>query len=75
MSKIRKARKLRTPNVPTSFEPTAPVVAAIDRGETRVSEPVSSQFDYSHTMGDLRRIGILAGGFIVVFIALTFIVR
>ena len=75
MSKIRKARKLRTPNVPESFEPIvqAPVVST-EGGETRSSE-ASALFDYSHTIGDLRRIGLLAGTFIVILVALTFVIR
>ncbi len=75
MSKIRKARKLRTPNVPESFEPVVP--AAVVAQSTSSARPTESvgQFDYSHTMGDLRRIAVLAGSFIVVLIALTFIIR
>lgn len=75
MSKIRKARKLRTPNVPESFEPVAPApVESQQVMGTRPSESVG-QFDYSHTVGDLRRIALLAGSFIVVLIALTFVIR
>ena len=75
MSKIRKARKLRTPNVPESFEPVAPAPVVPQQATgTRPSESVG-QFDYSHTIGDLRRIAVLAGSFIVVLIALTFIIR
>ncbi|MBL8092570.1 MAG: hypothetical protein JNL73_00275 [Anaerolineales bacterium] len=75
MSKIRKARKLRSPNVPLDYEPVvvAPVAAA--QTEARVSETTVGQFDYSHTVSDLRRIGLLAGTFIVVLIALTFVIR
>lgn len=75
MSKIRKARKLRTPNVPTSFEPTAPVVAAPVRTEARVSEAAAPQFDYSHTVSDLKRIALIAGSFIAVLVILTFVIR
>ena len=51
----------------------APAAAA--QPEARASEPVVGQFDYSHTLSDLRRIGLLAGTFIVVLIALTFVIR
>ncbi|HRF48909.1 MAG TPA: hypothetical protein PLC98_14865 [Anaerolineales bacterium] len=77
MSKIRKARKLRTPNVPLSPDPIAPVdpVESGNSGLARTGETTSPLFDYTHVVGDLRRIGLLAGTFIVILIALTFVIR
>ncbi|MCS6909977.1 MAG: hypothetical protein NZM11_05335 [Anaerolineales bacterium] len=73
MSKVRKARKLRTPNVPLAVGPTKPVSedsASAVRGQ--VTEPI---FDYTHTKRDLARIGMLAGIFIVTLIILSFFIR
>ena len=74
MSKIRKARKLRTPNVPLS---TGPVIAAgVEPSRTTsLSEPQTPTFDYSEIRKDLTRIGILAVSFIAVLVALSFFIR
>lgn len=49
---------------------SAPVIA---RGKT----PVVTEFnpDYSHQIGDLKRIGTLAGSFFVILIVLSFFIR
>ncbi|MDW8325329.1 MAG: hypothetical protein RMK99_02080 [Anaerolineales bacterium] len=73
MSKIRKARKLRTPNVPLAVGPTKPTtedMAAATRGQA--GEPI---FDYTYTKRDLARIGMLAGTFIALLIILSFFIR
>lgn len=73
MSKIRKARKLRTPNVPM-----VNVVAETRSTETRNVQAVESsvpEFDYTYTRKDLTRIGVLAASFITVLVLLSFFIR
>jgi hypothetical protein len=73
MSKTRKARKLRTPNVPLTVGPTKLVsedASAASRGQ--ITEPM---FDYTHTKKDLTRIGLLAGTFIAILVVLSFFIR
>jgi len=91
VSKEKKSRKSRTPNVPVY---TGPVPLA--EGETLTARPakaskpaaVSSSTstralprtegitaDYTHIVSDLRRIGMLAGGVLVVLVALAFIIK
>ncbi len=48
----------------------APTFAGIKNGTTTEFNP-----DYSQTKTDLKRIGILAGSFFVVLIALSFILK
>ncbi len=75
MSKIKKARKLRTPNVPLSAGPIAmPEPTAAPRA-SRSGEAYAPEFDYSDVRKDLSRIGLLAGLFIAVLIGLTFFLR
>jgi len=69
MSKIRKAKRLRQPNVP-SF--TGPVAIEPQSLSTAENAPL---FDYSHIKRDLTRIGILAGSFIIILVALSFFIR
>jgi hypothetical protein len=75
MSKIRKARKLRTPNVPLAVGPTNLVSdnpATPIRGSSPAAEPT---FDYTYTRKDLTRIGLLAGTFITILVILSFFIR
>ncbi|MGQ0605195.1 MAG: hypothetical protein ACT4QE_26255 [Anaerolineales bacterium] len=76
MSKIRKARKLRTPNVPVSTGPivSSGVSAELARAGS-INETAAPAFDYSETRKDLKRIGILAASFIAILVALSFFVR
>jgi hypothetical protein len=76
MSKIRKARKLRTPNVPLNTGPTLSVgtVTASSRSSD-YNEPATPAFDYSETRKDLTRIGVLAASFIAILVALSFFIR
>lgn len=62
------AKKTRSTSVSTKSTPT---FAGIQRGT------VSSEFnpDYSTIKKELRRIGILAGGFFVILIALSFFIK
>ena len=83
MSKIRKAKRLRRPNVPLAVGPIAqrPAgTAAVGGGAETVagpgpsrSEPVPVAFDYTHIKKDLKRIGVLAGSFIVILVVLSFV--
>ncbi len=55
----------------TTSSKSAPTFAGIQQGAA------GSEFnpDYSQTKTDLKRIGVLAGGFLVVLIALSFFLR
>jgi hypothetical protein len=77
MSKQKKARKERRPNIsPTTVNVTMasgegggaefPRTPVVERKTT------GAVFDYSHVKSDLTRIGILAGSFIAVFVVLSF---
>lgn len=69
MSKVRKAKKLRQPNVP---ELTNPLAVEPQGGGVAESTQL---FDYTYIKRDLTRIGILAGSFIVILVALAFFIR
>lgn len=96
MSKEKKARKARTPNVPLYTGPVQPAESAGGGSDTlsarpaKVSKPVVSSAstaaralprnegitaDYTHIVSDLRRIGLLASGMLVVLIVLAFIIK
>ena len=74
MSKIKKARKLRHPNVPMMVGPSAAAgggeESVIAARPTRVE---TVNFDYTHIKKDLTRIGILAVSFIVALVGLSFV--
>ena len=76
MSKKRrkqKKRKERTPNLPQE------VVASVGKKAKRASVTLRTKGDfnpdYSHVIKDLRRIGILAGSFIVILIVLSIVLN
>lgn len=69
MSKVRKAKKLRQPNVPGYTGPVIVETQGVSTSET------SELFDYTHIRRDLSRIGILAGSFIAVLVVLAFFIR
>ncbi len=88
MSNKKKPRKLRTPNLPATpaaNAPTTPPAQARAGGQELASQPrlsrpgpvvaTTANFDYTYVRKDLRRIGILAGSFIVVLVALSFFIR
>jgi hypothetical protein len=89
VSKEKKSRKARTPNVPTY---TGPVIAEGTAGggdtltarNAKATAPTATrapartegiQADYTHIVSDLRRIGLLAGGLLVVLVILSFIIK
>lgn len=75
----RKPKRLRRPNVPM------PGAGARGGGlEARVApthgagtraEVTRTTFDYTYVKKDLRRIGVLAGSFIALLVALSFFIR
>ncbi|MGH2522949.1 MAG: hypothetical protein ACRDH2_10645 [Anaerolineales bacterium] len=90
MSKVKKSKRARRPNVPMA---TGPVVAptlepsravggrleaagdANAQPRGRGTEPAPVKFDYTHIKKDLTRIGVLAGSFIAVLVILSFIIK
>ena len=80
MSKDRKPKKLRRPNVvaESGRADVAPVragAASVPAEPRPASRRELAEFDYTHVRTDLRRIGVLAGSFLVILIALSFIIR
>ncbi len=94
MSKDKKSRKARTPNVPRYTGPVQVVDGVAGGGETLTARPAKAtvaatpaavraatartegiQADYTHIVSDLRRIGALAGGILVVLVILSFIIK
>lgn len=74
MSKYKKAKKARQPNIPMY---TGPMTGAGGGAETSAARPETAavQFDYTHIKKDLRRIFTLAGLFIAGLVALSFILK
>jgi len=76
MSKQKKAKKARRPNIPLATGPTLAAAGGMEaisiagRGES-----APSAFDYTHIKKDLTRIGILAASFIVILVVLSFFIR
>jgi hypothetical protein len=85
MSNKKKPRRLRTPNITAAvarpIPAPAPERARGGGGEaaagSRVARPgpAPTVFDYSYVKKDLRRIAALAGSFIIVLVALSFIIK
>ena len=74
MSKYKKARKARQPNIPLYTGPVTGTGGGIESSPAR-SETTSVQFDYTHIKKDLSRIFALAGLFIAVLVGLSFILK
>jgi hypothetical protein len=75
MSKQKKARKERRPNITATLNmPVAGEGGGAEMPRTPAVERKSTAavFDYTHVKSDLARIGILAGSFIAIFIVLSF---
>ena len=76
MSKVKKARRLRRPNIPMAVGPTTAVgggLETIQAAPASRSEAAPAAFDYSHIKKDLARIGVLAGSFIAILVVLSFV--
>ncbi|HLE30436.1 MAG TPA: hypothetical protein VI793_20100 [Anaerolineales bacterium] len=74
MSKVKKARKLRRPNIPMAVGPITAAGGGEEAAATTV-RPVRAEtvnFDYTHIKKDLTRIGILAASFILLLVGLSF---
>lgn len=78
MSSKKKPKKLRTPNVPLASLPPSALDAARGgaepAGPARAAAP-RAQFDYTYVRQDLKRIILLAGSFVVILVALSFVIR
>jgi hypothetical protein len=74
MSKYKKAKKARQPNIPLYTSPVTGTGGGVETSTGR-SETTSVQFDYTHIKKDLTRIFTLAGVFIAVLVGLAFILR
>jgi hypothetical protein len=69
----QKKRKERTPNLPK--EVMLDEGASTKRAKVRLRTMGDFNPDYSYVVKDLRRIGILAGSFIVILIILSIILN
>jgi hypothetical protein len=78
MSKKQKRKVSQSSAVPAASRPSTPeVIAAVPAApvvRNRSSVTYSSEFnpDYAPVIKDLKRIGILAGSFIAILVALSF---
>jgi hypothetical protein len=74
VSKKRRRKRDRRPNIPQQTLRTTSGATGVQ--QKRV-QPSSQEFnpDYSHVYRDLKRIGTLAGFFVVVLIILSFVLR
>ena len=87
MSNKKKPKKLRTPNLPSRATNSTVMAAPVQaRGggqelasQTRLTRaaPGASQatVDYTYVKKDLSRIGVLAAGFIVILVVLSFFIK
>jgi len=79
MSKEKKPKKARRPNIPLDVDPgmarAGGLEATASVAAPRARETATINFDYSQTKSDLIRIGTLAVGFIVVLVVLSFIIQ
>ena len=69
----RKKRKERTPNLPEVVAARAGAAEIASR--TKAAKQSGFNPDYSFVVKDLRRIGILAGSFIVILIVLSIVLN
>jgi hypothetical protein len=74
MSKTRKAKKMRQPNIPAALADPTPSAAVSTPTVAKTGEP-AAVFNYAHTKEDLKRIGILAASFIAILVVLSFFIR
>ena len=74
MSKYKKAKRARQPNIPMATGPVAGAGGGLELHTAR-PETASANFDYTHIKKDLTRIFTLAGFFIAVLVGLSFILK
>ncbi len=74
MSKYKKAKKARQPNIPMYTGPVTGAGGGLEMNPGR-PETTSVQFDYTHIKKDLARIFTLAGLFIAALVGLSFILK
>ena len=89
MSNKKKPKKLRSPNVPSAATMIAPGAAPAQArsggqelaGSARqmraapAAAATQANFNYTYVKKDLGRIAVLAGSFVVVLIALSFVIK
>ncbi|HLF00542.1 MAG TPA: hypothetical protein VI547_01105 [Anaerolineales bacterium] len=84
MSKEKKSKKARKPNVPMYTGPVLPTASGGGGGSVavegaaatpRLARSETIEADYTHVVADLKRIGLLAGGLIAVLVALSFFIK
>ncbi|MBI3360138.1 MAG: hypothetical protein HY023_03405 [Chloroflexi bacterium] len=84
MSKKKKARRPNVPLYTGPVEQAAPRSASRDVGggmaglapaRAAASSPAQINANYTHIANDLKRIGLLAGGFIALLVVLSFFIR
>lgn len=76
MSKTKKAKKLRRPNIPMAASAATAVGGGLEMSRevpANRSESTQATFDYTHIRKDLARIGVLAGSFIAILVVLSFV--
>lgn len=74
MSKYKKAKKARQPNIPMYTGPVTGTGGGAESSAAR-AETASIQFDYTHIKKDLTRIFMLAGFFIAALVGLSFFLK
>ena len=74
MSKKRRKKRYRRPNLPADVIKTA-TSDRKDGPSTTLRGKDSFNPDYTYVIKDLKRIGVLAGSFIALFIILSFFLR
>jgi hypothetical protein len=75
MSKQKKAKKARRPNIPMATGAIVATGGGMEGLSGRSEATQAATFDYTHIKKDLTRIGILAGSFIVILVVLSFFIR
>ncbi|HKZ54773.1 MAG TPA: hypothetical protein VJ123_04780 [Anaerolineales bacterium] len=76
MSKVEKKKRLRRPNIPMSGAGAGELPSQQGGLGAGLRRPgVEFNPDYRYVIHDLRRIGFLAGSFIVLLIVLSFFLR
>lgn len=75
MSKEKKPKKLRRPNLATAEARPASRPALAASGATEARPLARGEFDYSYVRKDLKRIGLLAGSFIAILVTLSFFIH